>query len=189
MQNLLSWWYSFQALSTIGTILKCVAAILGILILIFGFRESFLRGKAQAADRAAVAQRIGAAEAAAKPRRLTPEQKAAMIARLKDIQPKQRVFICASFLDAEASNFAADIESVLLAAGFEVHFPKGIQADSMIAVGPPGVHIILKDPKVPNPVAYRIQRCFMDSGIETPALAAGDSQFDTNRLEIAVGQK
>ena len=128
-------------------------------------------------------------EKVTKPRRLTSEQKETIVGRLKDVQQKQRVFIAASVLDAEAIAFGEDIESVLIAAGFEVRFPKGMQADSMFAVGPPGLHIVVKDPKTPNPVAARIQRSFMDSGIEMPGLTAGDPQFDTNRVEIAIGQK
>jgi hypothetical protein len=189
MQNLLSWWDSYQALSTIGTVLKCLAALLGVLILVFGLRESSLRGKAQAAERATVAQRIEAAEAAAKHRRLSPEQKQAIIGRLKAIPERQKIFISASVLDAEALQFAEDIESVFLGAGFEVHLPKGMQGDASLMVGPPGLHLVVKDPKSPFPLAAKIQRTFMDSGIEIPGLTSGDSQFETNRIEICVGQK
>src|ERR1019366_5208766 len=101
MQNLLAWWDSYQALSTIGTILKCLAAVLGILILLFSFRESSLRGKAQAKERAAFTHRIDVAEASVKPRRISPEQKEAIIGRLKAISQKQKILISASVLDAE----------------------------------------------------------------------------------------
>jgi hypothetical protein len=189
MQNLLSWWDSYQALSTIGTILKCLAALLGILILLFSFRESSLRGKAQAAERTRFMQRIDVAEASARPRTISSKQKEAIIGRLKALPQRQKIHILASVLDAEAMSFAEGIEGLFLAAGFEVHLPKELRDDASLMVGPPGLHIAVKDPKSPNPLAAKIQRTFMDSGIEILGLTSGNSQLETNGIEITVGQK
>jgi len=189
MQNLLSWWDSYQALSTLGTFLKCLAAGLGVLILIFGLRESSLRGKAQSAERAAVTQRINAAEALAKPRVLSSEQKEKIIDRLKSIPEKHKVFIAAGVFDAESMQFAEDIERVFLAAGFETYLPRGLQDDSSVAVGPPGLHIVAKDPGTPFPLGAKIQRSFINAGVFMGAVASSDPQFEAGRIEIIVGQK
>lgn len=51
MQNLLLWWDSIESVSILSTVLKCAGAAIGVLILIVGFRESDLRGRAQAAEK------------------------------------------------------------------------------------------------------------------------------------------
>lgn len=185
----MAWWDSAQTLSTIGTVLKFAGAVVGVLILVLGLRESALRSKAQAAEKLVFKERIEAAEAATKPRRLTPQQKESLIASLKALPQKQKVPISASVFDAEAVAYGEDIEAVLLAAGFEVHFPKGMQADASLVVGPPGAHIVVKDPKSPNPVAAKLQRCFMDAGVKLLAIASGDPNSATDSFEIAIGQK
>jgi len=145
--------------------------------------------KEQAAERAAVARRIDAAEASTKPRSMSPEQKEKITGRLQAIAERQKIFISASVLDAEALGFAEEIESIFVTAGFEVYLPKQIQGDVPLMVGPPGLHIVVKDPKSPFPMAAKIQRSFIDSGVEMPGLTSGDSHFETNRIEICVGQR
>jgi hypothetical protein len=169
--------------------LKFAAAILGVLILTFGLRESSLRSKAQASERLFIAGRIEAAEAATKPRRLTPEQKESLTVSLKAVPQKQKIFISASVLHAESVAFGEDIESVLVAAGFETYFPKAMQPDAALAVGPPGTHIVVKALESPNPVAVKLQRCFMDSGVKLMGIASGDPNIPADRIEIAIGQK
>src|SRR5438552_18978790 len=106
MPNLISWWDSYQALSAIGTVLKCLAAFLGVLIVVFSLRESALRSKAQTTERAEVTRRIEQAEVSTRPRILSSEQKDAIIGQLKALPQKQKIVIAASVLDAEAMSFA-----------------------------------------------------------------------------------
>ena len=126
---------------------------------------------------------------AAQPRRLTHEQKQSLTASLNAIPTKSKISLCAGILDAESVNFGEDIEAVLKAAGFEVYFPKELQPDASLMVGPPGLHLVVKDPKGPNPIAAKIQKCFMATGIELPGLTSSDSQFPEDRIEIAIGQR
>ena len=128
-------------------------------------------------------------ESTAKPRSLSPEQKESIISGLKAITERQKIFIVASILDGEALNFAEDIEYVFVSAGFEVVFFKEIEDDAAIMVGQPGLHIVVKDPKKPFPLAANIQRIFVNSGVDIPALKSGEPGFDPNRIEILVGQK
>lgn len=157
--------------------------------MLFGFRESSLRSKAQKAEKLVFTERIEAAEAATKPRRLSQAQKDSLITSLKAIPDKRKIFISASVLDAESVAFGEDIEAVLTAAGFETYFPKGMQGDASLAVGPPGAHMVVKDPASPNPVAAKLQRCFMDSGVKLKGIANGDPNATAERIEIAIGQK
>lgn len=189
MYNLFLWWDSYQALSSIGNVLKFIAAGLGVLILIFGLRESSLRGKANAIDKATVDNRIGKAEAATKARSLTLEQKQSMGQGLKSIPEKQKIFISASILDGEAMNFAKDIESLFLASGFDVYFPKEFEDDASIMISHPGLHLVVKDIKAPPLLAVQIQRIFAESGFKIPGIMPDDPTFEPNKIEISIGQK
>jgi hypothetical protein len=86
-------------------------------------------------------------------------------------------------------DFATSIEAVLQASGFEVYFPKQMQADASLMVGPPGVHIAVKDPKLPAPLAARICRAFRDAGIPMSGIQSSDPDFPADKIEITVGQK
>lgn len=99
------------------------------------------------------------------------------------------ILISAGVLDAESVTFGEDIEAVLVAAGFETYFPKEMQGDASLAVGPPGVHIVVKDPASPNPLAAKLQRCFINSGVKLMGIASGDANGAADRIEIAIGQK
>lgn len=129
------------------------------------------------------------ADAASKPRRILDPQKTAIVAALRTVPDKQKIFIAAGVLDQESVAFAEDIESVLTSAGFEVYFPKGIQDDASLTIGPPGLHLVLKDPKIPNRLAKSIQKAFFDSGVKMLGLRSGDDDFPEDRIEIAVGQR
>jgi hypothetical protein len=187
MQFFSSFWDSHPTLSTVGTILKFISAISGILVLVFGLRETSLRAKAQQAEKEEVGQRIGAAEAATKPRRLSSEQKAALIQVLQQIGNKPMICICAGILDSESMAFAGDLEGVFAGAGFEVRFPKDIRADTPLAVEPSGLHMAVKDPSAANPAAAKIQKCFMDVGVRIPAFK--DEGLPVDRIEVIVGQR
>ena len=189
MSHILSWWNSYQTLSTLGTILKFSGATIGLLILVFGFRESSLRSRAQAEERANVAKRIASAEASTKPRKLSPEQKELLIASLKALAQKPKVFLSAGLFDAEAMAFGEEIEGALIASGFEVHFPKEFTADAAMMVGPPGLHLVLKDRTAPNPLAVTIQKAFIAAGLKLFALDSSDSNFPADKIEITIGQR
>ena len=134
-------------------------------------------------------QKLIELESAKKPRSLSLEQKESIISGLKAITERQKIFISASILDAEALSFAEDIESVFLGADFDVHFPKGMVHDASIMAGPPGLHMIVKDPKKPFPLAAKIQRIFTDSGINIPGLKSSNPEFKSDMIEIRIGQK
>jgi hypothetical protein len=172
-----AWWFSISAI------------ILPILGGVFGWIAFEMTDQAGKNKDSEMAHRITQAEAATQPRRLTPKQQEKLVAALKAIQPKPRIYFSASIFDTEACDFAGDIESVLKEAGFETHFPRGLQDDATLVNGARGLHIVVKDVKAPQPIAGQIQHAFMDSGIEMLGLYAGDPKFDTNRIEIAVGQK
>jgi len=123
------------------------------------------------------------------PRRIDLKKRESLIAALKLIPDKRKIFITASVLDDEAMTLAEDIEAVLLASDFEVYLPKGIQADSAIMVGPAGTHIVLKDPRSPNPLAINLHRCFKEAGIILLGLASSNPDFETDRIEITIGQR
>jgi hypothetical protein len=189
MQYLGLLWDSSQALSTVGTVLKFVTAISGFLVLVLGLRESALRKQADAAKNELITQRISAAEAATKPRRLTSEQRESLTDALANFTEKPKIFICAGILDSESVTFGEDIESVFISAGFEVYFPKKPQADASLTVGPPGLHLVVKDTAIANPFAAKLQRSFMAAGVEIPGIHSGDATFPDDRIEIAVGQR
>ncbi len=186
---MLSWWNSYQSLSTIGIALKFAGAIIAVLILVLGLRESSLRGKAQTEEKASVAARIALAEHATKPRRLSSSQTDILISSLKDLPQKPKIFIMAGILDAEAMAFGENIESALIASGFEVHFTKDFTGDAALTVGPPGLHLVLKDPTEPNPLAVAIQKSFMSAGLRIPGLKSGDSDFSADKIQISIGQR
>jgi hypothetical protein len=121
------------------------------------------------------------------PRIITAEQRTNLIACLNSV-PKQKIHVQYSFIDAEATRFAEQITDVLTNSGFEVYSPKGLAADSYLVVGPPGLHICVKDLNKPS-LAGRVQRCFLDTAIEMGGVWPQDPNFDSNRVEIVVGQK
>jgi hypothetical protein len=129
-------------------------------------------------------------ESKTKPRSLSPAQKESITSDLKAITERQKIFIIASILDAEALKFAEDIESVFVGAGFEVVFPKEMVDEAAIMVDPPGLHMsAVKDPKIPFPFVVKIQRIFVKFGIDIPALKSSEPGFAPNKIEILVGQK
>ncbi len=129
------------------------------------------------------------ADAASKPRRIVDPQKTAIVESLMTIPDKKKIFIAAGVLDQESVAFAQDIESVLTSAGFEVYFPNGIQDDASLTIGPPGLYLVLKDPKTPNQLAKSIQKAFFESGVKMLRLRSGNDDFPEDRIEIAVGQR
>jgi hypothetical protein len=126
-------------------------------------------------------------EARTEPRTINPDQRKALIDRLT-LCPKGKVFVMASVLDAEATAYAEQIEDVLKSSGFEVVRPSGFSNDSILANSQTGIHIVVKNLSHPPSYAPFIQRAFNDSGIPLDGSWAGDSNFETNRVEIAIGQ-
>ena len=125
----------------------------------------------------------------AEPRKLSIEQKEKIISRLNSFPERQKIYIFASILDTESLSYAEDIEDVFLTAGFEVYFPKKIQRDAVLSINKTGLHMAVKDPYKPLPLAVKIQRSFIESGIIMPAIKSGEAEFNDNRIEILVGQK
>jgi len=133
--------------------------------------------------------RVTKLESRTKDRRLTESQKETLVASLKDLPKKPKIFIAAGLLDAESMAFGEDIEDALIAAGFEVHFPKEMTVDAALTVGPPGLHLVLKDPTARNALAVAIQKSFTSTGFTIPGLRSSDSNFPADRIEISIGQK
>jgi hypothetical protein len=128
-------------------------------------------------------------EDASHPRRLPPKQKRAIISHLSKITEKERISIVAGILDGEAMNFAKDIESVFVSAGFEVEFFKELEGKAAMSVNQPGLHLLVKDIKEPFPLAAKIQRIFMNVGIEIPGLNSSNQDSVSCRITILVGQR
>jgi hypothetical protein len=127
-------------------------------------------------------------EAKIQPRTITPEQRI-QLTNLLSSCPKGKVFVMASVLDAEATDFAKQIEDVLKNAGFEVVRPSSFSdPNSILATSQTGLHLVVKDMKNAPPYAAFIQRSFMNCGISMDGSWAGKADFASNRVEIAVGQ-
>jgi hypothetical protein len=129
------------------------------------------------------------ADAAARPRRLSPEQNLSIIESLKAISDKPKIFMIAGIFDAEAVTFGKDIEAVFKASGFEVYFPTELHDDAALGMGTSGIHLVVKDTTKPNPTAVQIQKSFVSSGIQLPAMSDNDDEFPADRIMIAIGQK
>ena len=97
--------------------------------------------------------------------------------------------MCAGVFDSESVAYGEDIERSLTEAGFEVRFPKGFDDSASLVVSPTGIHLVLKDPKAPNPTARQIQKCFIEAGINLLAIHSEDEDFSADRIEIAVGPR
>lgn len=135
--------------------------------------------------------RLAVAEAKQAPRRISADQKARLLACLASA-PKGKIEIAASMVDAEATGFAENIEDVLTNLSFEVHRPSvgtngKIPPDAYLAIGNVGLSIVVQNPKRPPLRAAMIQRCFRDCGIQMEGMA--EPAFDSNRVEIVVGQR
>jgi len=120
------------------------------------------------------------------PRTIKPEQKTALIKCLSGC-PKGKVFISAGAFDGEATMYAQDIEEVLKSAGFETDRAIFPSPNAPVSLLLPGLHLVVKDLKHPPIYAPPIQRCFSACGITMDG-AWGDEAFDSNRVDIAVGQ-
>jgi hypothetical protein len=124
-----------------------------------------------------------------KPRTVTETQRATLVERLKSSPKKGMIHLQASILDAEATRYARRIEDILTNAGFEIDYPRGSSAQASLVVGPPGIHLVVKDERdYPRWVAY-VQHCFISSGIDLQGLVAADPSSESNRVVIAVGQR
>ena len=121
------------------------------------------------------------------PRAITPEQQTALIKLLSNCS-KGKVYISAGAFDGEATTFAQQIEDVLKKSGFEVAMPKFPDPDTPVSLSQPGQHLVVKNPKHPPNYAPGIQQSFAACGIVFDGFW-GDEPFDSNRVEIAIGQK
>lgn len=121
-----------------------------------------------------------------RPRTISPDKKSELLRHLTAC-PKGKVFILASIFDAEATNFAAQLEDVFKSAGFDVVRPALPNRDAVISVGSVGLHILVKDQKQAPAHARPIQKSFYESGIPLEGQLGGPD-FDADRVEIDVGQ-
>jgi hypothetical protein len=127
-------------------------------------------------------------EAKTQPRTITPDQRKSLIDRLTPC-PKGKVFVEASFLDAEAMAYAGQITEVLKSSGFDVTGPASLpDRNAIIGESQTGIHLVIKDPQHAPKYAGYIQSAFNNSGILLYGSVGGDSDFPTNKVEIAVGQ-
>ena len=172
-----------------GIIVSILAATIGAFCGIQILRIRSAIGVIDTKEKNVLIQRVGAAEAATKPRRLSPEQRAKLVESLSQLEDKPKIFMCAGILDAESVTFGEDIESALVTAGFDVYFPKTAQMDAALMVGPPGIHFVVKDPTIPNKAGKKVQMCFFDAGIEMFGLRSDKETFPEDRIEIAIGQR
>jgi hypothetical protein len=129
-------------------------------------------------------------EAKMKPRTITSEQQTNLIECLSRAPQKGKINVFAGIFDAEAVGFAEQISNVLAQAGFEVHCPLRLGSDSMLVIGPPGAHIVVKSVENPSsPVGAYMQKCFLSVGIELPAINSSNPNFGSDSIEIDIGQK
>jgi hypothetical protein len=131
MQSIWSWWNSLEVLSVVSAVLKCAGAVVGIMILVVGFRESTLRGRAQATEKGRWKQelqraRTRAEEAIAKqqPRLLSADQAAIITDTLrsafqsgKAISP---IIVASRLMDAESLEYGRQVRDAIQKSGWTV---------------------------------------------------------------------
>lgn len=149
--------------------------------------EKTRRDVQDAYDRGVAAQKAAneAKQEAAKlaPRRITAEQRAIILAFLKD-KPRGPVNII-SIQDADASTFANDIHAVLGEAGYSVG---GMIGTAIYQPQPVGVRLNINDSTKPPPHGGPIQHALKLVGIE----ASGHVGMGTPRddgIELLIGAK
>ncbi len=133
-------------------------------------------------------RKIAEVEARQESRGITAEQRGKLVGCLREA-PKGKVVIAFGMLDGEATAYGEQIENVLTNAGFDAKAPRFPDGASFAAVLTPGAHIVVKDLQNPPVHAIAIQRCFLAAGIRMEGMAAGDSNFDSNSVHVAIGQK
>ena len=125
--------------------------------------------------------------------RTIPEKAAAEIAScLSIITNRGEVGILASVQDAEATNFAEEIEKILKKSGFEVRRPgwtgaRNVAPDAVLFTGSVGAFLSVNDVHKAPKYAGLIQKCFIDHGILFEGMT--DPNISTNDVIISVGQK
>jgi hypothetical protein len=126
MHSLLSWWSSLETISALSTVLKCTGAAIGVLILVFGFRESALRGRAQAAEKGRWIQELKdtrerADEAVTKqqPRLLSVRQAEVITKSLHSVTQTVPIVVASRMMDAESLAYGRQILEAIQKAGWQ----------------------------------------------------------------------
>lgn len=191
----MSWWSSVEVVSALSTILKCFGAVIGVLILVVGFRESTLKGRMQAVEKLKFNSelkdaRTRADEAIAKqqPRAMTIDQTArlrsAMI-RLFERGLDSQVVVVSKFLDPESESY-----SRLIYESIPVNEPSKIFGSNGL-FGFQGIRIFCLEDIATNSTE-KVRKAFQEADIpfSTNAVPIGQSGFSNNHgVFIFVGVK
>jgi hypothetical protein len=120
-----------------------------------------------------------------KPRRITPQQRATLLACLASVA-KGPVTVVPKTFDTEAEQYAAQLTEVLREAKFEIRSPTGPRP---FGFGMTGVFAVFNDANNPPPHAAEIQHCLSQIGVELSGGANPDWVKDPQLVIIAVSQK
>lgn len=126
--------------------------------------------------------------AARQPRKITPEQHAAIVKYLANAAPKGEIVVVWKLFDEEAEQFGKQVISVLNDAGFQAKGGQGA-----LSFGIPGAWIVVRDlaklRTTPNPIGA-IQGAFRDiCGITLDGQQRTDPFPDLGEVVIAIGAK
>jgi len=162
--------------------------LVAIALLVVGLIIAAIDYRAQDKELNQVRMHADEALAKHKPRSILAEHREKLISCLRDA-PKGKVLVSFGMLDGEATTYGEQIGNVLTSAGFETKIPRLPDGNASLAVLTPGCHIVVRDLKAPPRHAIAIQRCFLAVGIRMEAIVSGDSNFESNCVEISIGQK
>ncbi|HZR17351.1 MAG TPA: hypothetical protein VFE51_08490 [Verrucomicrobiae bacterium] len=158
----------------------CICGLIGAASMVGSY---YCASQSEKAKDALIASKIS-------PRHLSKEQRAKLLAGLKEgsNKVKGRIIVQAGLFDPESMDFACEINEVLTNAGLRVHFPRALEGDASLSIGPPGLHIAIKDISNPPPGAGYMQHCFMNAGLEAPGLTYSEP-IEPSDIVVVVGQR
>lgn len=126
--------------------------------------------------------------AARQPRKITPEQHAAVVEFLRNTSPKGEIVVVWKLFDEEAEHFARQVISVLNDAGF-----KTIEKDGPLSFKEKGAWIVVRDLKATqaSPTAIgAVQKAFGDIvHVQLDGVQRVDPFPDLGEFVIAIGPK
>lgn len=135
-------------IGVLSTVLKCTGAVVGVMILVVGFRESALRGRAEADEKAKAQARLRVTEQElertkaktyeladrAAPRTITQQQREAFL-RVAASQPKGLVILNPLSGQTEPTQYAHAIADMLNAAGYTTEVLGMMPMGAVVGVG------------------------------------------------------
>ena len=178
----------------LSTVLKCTGAVVGIMILVVGFRESTLRGRVQAAEKQRWAKALDDAvaksnEAIAKqtPRSIGQEEIKRFVAATMDA-PKGPVTVHVYYNESEPSGYARQIRGMLNDAGYLIGSESGFST-SLTPPKKPELGQFLAVSSLANPplFARRLQDALEAIGIRVGGREG--SIIPEGEVRIYVGKK